>query len=513
MFADMKIFSTFVVMVARSPLERKVKDLIPHSQSSAFYGTNDDNFEELVKSIRHFGILQPLVVHGNVVQVGVRRLRAAIEIGLETVPVIESDDSFALPKVVASQLHRNKPLSLIIKELAFLDEAYGFRQGSRTDLRKDVFDEVQKWKETLAGSTNAMMRLRRITRMSTVAFENDPKGYDSFLAKLDDGSMSVTKALEALRVKISQNVTNKHDFLITQRETSHRLYNKDASGFEDVEDSSVQCIVTSPPYFKMRDFGVGKNQLGQEKTANVFARRLAHFMNDTRRVLKPEGSMWVVINDCILKGSYTMAPQMFALYMRRHGWLLNDEIIWRKPNPTPPNAPRTVRAHEYIYHFVLSPDFKYNDISSDEKRHTYSGSRAHNFVNCPSVNNSRKTKICENLGLTFNHHATFPEYIPLIPILLTSDPGDLVMDMFAGTGTTGIVAKQVGRDFVGYELNPEYHQVAEALLTHYNSLAFDEPLSSSPKTPAIAPRVEHARSKEEDDFFKEEDEDWISDVA
>jgi DNA modification methylase len=503
-------------MVVNSPLERKVKDLVPHSQSQAFYGTKDDNFEELVKSIKHFGILQPLVVHGNNVQVGNRRLRAAIEAGMETVPVIESDDPFALPKVVASQLHRNKPVSLIIKELAYLDEAYGIRQGSRSDLQREVFEEVQKWKETLAGSASAMQRLRRINRIGTVAFENNPKGWDDFLGKLDSGDYSITKGLEFLRAKIQETLKQKHNFLMNEHPTNHKLFNKDAFGFEEVEDNSVQCIVTSPPYYKMRDFGLGKKQIGQEKSPLKYARRLADFMNEAKRVLKPDGSMWVILNDTNIDGCYTITPHLFAHFMVRHGWILNDEIIWRKANPFPSTANRAVRAHETIFQFVLNKDFKYNDISNDPKRFTYRGATNNNFFIVPAVNNARKAKICENMGVKFDHHATYPDYIPLIPILLSTDPGDLVMDMFAGTGTTGIVAMQVGRDFVGYEMNPEYHQVAETLLTHYESLnqKFDEQTEVKQVTFHIPIGIAaNEDSDSDDDFFKDFPNSTVGEVA
>jgi DNA modification methylase len=502
-------------MEAKRPLERGVKDLISHAESVAFYGTNDDNFDELVQSIKHYGILQPIIVYGNEVQVGNRRLRAALELGMETVPVIESDGPFAMGKVVASQLHRNKPYSIIIKELSYLDEVYGIRQGSRTDLRKDVFEEVEKWKETLAGSRNAMQRLRKIQRMSTVAFENKPGDYDKFLKKLDDGTYTITRGLELLRELVQKAMQVKHSHLMNLRESAHNIYLKDAFGFEEVADQSVQCIVTSPPYFRMRDFGLGDNQLGQERSPKKFAFRLAEFMDESRRVLKPEGSLWVVINDTVHEGCYTISPHLFAMYMMKKGWILNDEIIWRKANPTPTTARRTVRANEFIFHFVLNREFKYNDISNDPKRFTYRGQMSNNFMLVPSVNNAQKRRICAENGVRFTHSATFPEYVPLIPILLTTDPGDLVMDMFAGTGTTGIVAKQVNRDFVGYEMNPEYFNIANTLLTHYKSLSMrlDEDAKSTENEEQFYIPIGIEARSEERQSNSEESSDYIGEVA
>jgi ParB/RepB/Spo0J family partition protein len=480
---------------------RDVSSLSVNASSETFYGTRDEDFEELVQSIRAFGILQPIIVWNNVVQAGNRRLRAAMELGLEKVPVVNCVDEFDLSRIVASQLSRQKTPSMIIRELSVLDDAYGVRQGTRSDLRQEVVKEFQKLRLKIAGSQNAISNLRKVKKCADVAFENDPQGWDQFLRKMDSGEISVASAIRKLSAKVLEQARERHRHLITAPDAGFSLYNKDSFGFDEVADDSVQCIVTSPPYFRFRDYGMGDNQLGKEATPQVFAKRLADFFNQAKRVLKPGGSMFVVLGDKVEQGSYTMSPQMFAIQMRQNGWIINDEIVWTKTHTRPSPPIRTNRSHEYVFHFVLNSEFKYfpNGLIGAQR---YPGRLKNSNVITGQSNTAQRARICEEHGVAFNHTSTYPEFIPLMAIQLSTEPGDLVLDPFTGTGTSGIVAMEMGREFVGYELNPEFFTVANTLLTHFRHTST---ASTPPVQNDVAPTSEAGQADELNELVLDEE--------
>jgi hypothetical protein len=129
-----------------------------------------------------------------------------------------------------------------------------------------------------------------------------------------------------------------------------------------LEDKSVASIVTSPPYFSMRDYGNGENELGLEKDHEDYINNLINIFKECRRVLKDDGSLMVNINEKVENGSYRGVVHQFVGMMLNNGWDLNDEIIWLKNNPVYTGGNRTVRSHEYIFHFVKKgcTDFFYD---------------------------------------------------------------------------------------------------------------------------------------------------------
>ena len=476
---------------------RDVASLVPNPDSESFYGTRDDDQTTLLASIARYGVLSPLIVCGNQVQAGNRRLKAAMELGMEQVPVVQCTDPFDLARIVASQQSRIKSPSLIIKELSILDEVYDIKQGSRSDLRREVLEEVQKLRLNIAGSQGAMANLRKIKRLADSVYMDNPKGWDKFLNKMDSGELSVSAALKKLTAKHDEQVRERHPHLISRSNSECSIFNRDSFDFEGVEDASVQLIVTSPPYFKMRDYQIGPNQLGQESTPEIFASRLANFLNQAKRVLRPDGSLFVNLGDQVIDGTYTMSPYLFALEMKRIGWILNDELVWIKTNGRPGSTKRTIRSHESFFHFVLNPDFKYfqDGLSGVQK---YPGRVKNSTIITSSAasDQMQRAKICEDKGVPYDHTATFPEYIPLVAIQLTTEPGDLVLDPFMGAGTTGIVCHELKRDFVGFELNPNNFLAADTLLTHYRHISTRP--TGSPQTGA-----EHGGKYNANDEFAE----------
>jgi DNA modification methylase len=248
-------------------------------------------------------------------------------------------------------------------------------------------------------------------------------------------------------------------------------------------DKTISLILCSPPYFQAREYQNGENELGREKTPELFINNLVKLFDDTKRVLKDNGSMYVNINDTCRDGAYQAIPQRFVIEMIKRGWILNDEILWTKTNPKYSPGKRSVRSHEYLFHFVKSKNFYYDDswlegVNDEANSFSYgtnnlfpkliSGMDFRDGVVRTNVATTQHLrKMCEERGFYLNHTAVFPEVIPMIPILTTTRPGDTVLDLFNGTGTTGEVSVKLDRKYVGYEYNPEYVMASEIRLSDY----------------------------------------------
>jgi site-specific DNA-methyltransferase (adenine-specific) len=245
-----------------------------------------------------------------------------------------------------------------------------------------------------------------------------------------------------------------------------------------IEDNSIQTIITSPPYFKMRDYNTGKKQLGHESNVDMFIDNLSLIFNEAYRVLKNEGSLFVNLNDCCIDGQYQAVPQKFVLKMLELGFLFNDELIWVKNNAQYTHCKRSVRNHEPIFHFVKSKKFYYDtswmDNLVDKNNAVSNGTNAsfpklfsgldyvlNDVIRGNASSTSDLRKKCKEQGFYLTHSATFPLSIPAICILMSSKEGDTVLDCFNGTATTGEAAIRLGRKYIGYETNPEYVMASE----------------------------------------------------
>lgn len=280
-------------------------------------------------------------------------------------------------------------------------------------------------------------------------------------------------------------------------------------------DNYVNCCITSPPYYGLRDYGV-KGQIGLEKTLQEYIDKLVDVFREVRRVLKNDGTLWVNMGDtyCSTVATEGMKPKdlmgipwMLAFALRADGWYLRQDIIWHKTNSMPESVKdRCTKAHEYI--FLLSKSRKYyfdneaikepcvgfnNELVAGSKgtfkpntrrskgnNKTFRGGGV--YTNNRAFNNSELLKTKLSIGNTENktglrnkrdvwsvgttgykgaHFATFPEKL-IEPCVLAGCPtGGIVLDPFFGSGTTGRVARKQGRNFVGIELNPDYCELAE----------------------------------------------------
>lgn len=251
-------------------------------------------------------------------------------------------------------------------------------------------------------------------------------------------------------------------------------------------DESVQCVVTSPPYWGLRDYGIA-GQIGLESTLAGYINKLTNIFSDVRRVLRPDGILWLNIGDGYTSGNRGWrapdrknpnramsvrpdnppglkdkdllgVPWRLAFALQADGWFLRSDVIWHKPNVTPESVKdRPTRAHEYL--FMLSKNERYAYYPEAIMEEGEQGRRNRRTV--WSINTA------PSLGA---HVASFPPELVEPCLLASTQIDDFVLDPFSGVGTVGLVAQGLKRRFVGVELNPEYMHEAEKILTSGRSL-------------------------------------------
>lgn len=253
-------------------------------------------------------------------------------------------------------------------------------------------------------------------------------------------------------------------------------------GMLEVPDNSVQLIMTSPPYPQgMREY---------EKDCSVHADQyvswITPMLEASKRVLHPEGSCVIVIMDKIVDGVLHPYIDELKIKIRKLGLFIIDDIIWQKTNPLPnvKYSRRPIRAYEHCIWVVKDPDLyrwnfdavrvpysqatlnRYGAVGNIETLHKRSGGQANqNWVN---VQPNSKGAACNNIitgcrysGRNPGHPAKFPEYLPQWFIRAMTEPRQLVLDPFTGSGTTLIEAKRLDRQYVGYEIARGYLERAQ----------------------------------------------------
>jgi len=288
---------------------------------------------------------------------------------------------------------------------------------------------------------------------------------------------------------------------------------------ERFEDESVQCCVTSPPYWGLRDYGVD-GQIGLEGSPKEYVERLIEVFAEVRRVLRSDGTLWLNLGDSYAReGGNTKGvsrhwdgrtsdpggqhdkrpnahliglkpkdlcgiPWRVAFALQADGWYLRSDIIWAKPNPMPENVKdRPTKAHEYIfllskskkyyydYEAILEPAKQAGRVRADK----FGGNKGDKVHHSPGsvfkgsdTRNKRTVWTITTKPYRGAHFATFPPDL-IEPCVLAGAPeGGVVLDPFAGAGTVGLPCIDHKRSFVGIELNRDYWNIARKRLRAYN---------------------------------------------
>ncbi|MCL6559379.1 MAG: site-specific DNA-methyltransferase [Firmicutes bacterium] len=275
------------------------------------------------------------------------------------------------------------------------------------------------------------------------------------------------------------------------------IINGDAlAALKHLPEETVQTCVTSPPYWGLRDYGI-PDQIGTEMDVCEYLDKLVKVFREVKRVLKPDGTFWLNMGDGYTSGGRTYRapdkktdnghvvrglpfrpptpaglkpkdllglPWRLAFLLQEDGWYLRADIIWFKPNILPESVKdRPTIAHEYVFLLTKNERYYYDYQAILEPAASGKGYR-----------NKRSVWTVNTEPYPEAHFATFPPALVLPCILAGSKPGDLVLDPFLGSGTTGLVALQQKRNFIGIELNPEYCALAEKRLTPYATILKNE---------------------------------------
>jgi DNA modification methylase len=248
---------------------------------------------------------------------------------------------------------------------------------------------------------------------------------------------------------------------------------------KSIPDDTIQCVVTSPPYWGVRDYGVD-NQIGAEADLSDYINHLVEVFSEVKRILKPEGTFWLNIGNTYTSGGRKWRQEdsknkgrgmsyrpdtpkglkkkdligiawLIALECQKKGWYLRNDIIWHKPNCQPESVKdRLTVSHEYIFLLTKSDKYYFNQTAILEE--TKDGKSKKNKRTVWSVNTEPYKGA---------HFATFPPTLIRPCILAGSQVGDIVFDPFLGAGTVCLEACHLGRLSVGVELNPDYANLAQ----------------------------------------------------
>ena len=449
------------------------------------------NYEMIKENISAMGIITPIIVNSvnNVIVSGNLRHIIAIELGIPLVPVffVNLTDDMRLVSL-SSNVQRAKSTIDKYKEMMLYKEIFPIKKGNRSDLFPELKELREERDVALSPySKDTKDKMSSIGVMCKEMFPLDPTKLEGFFNEIDNGKSSLNKVYKKVQNLLIKSKCKSEVEGGDYKEGSVTIYNKSSETMEELADESVNVSISSPPYWAMKLYQLVLNQLGQESSVEEYINNLKKHYKEVFRVLKSDGSLFVNINDCCKNGEYQLVPQRFVLMMVSIGFILNDEFQWLKQNPRPTGGKRSVRRHEPIFHFVKSKDFYYNEEwlkqSTDETNSYTIGTTKE----CPKLTSSldfyggvlktgvastRELKAkCEEEGVMLDHQATFPIEVPMICLLMTSRPNDLILDNFNGTSVSGASVMELGqgRKFVGYEPSPEYMVASKIRLSEYQN--------------------------------------------
>ena len=223
-------------------------------------------------------------------------------------------------------------------------------------------------------------------------------------------------------------------------------------------DDSVDCTVTSPPYYSgRRHVGDTIHEIGSEKTVEEYVEALASVGREVCRVTMPTGSYWLNVDDKCERNEWLGIPWRVAFAMREIGWKIRNEVIWHKPKHVRSvTKDRLPSAHELLFHFVKSKDAYYN-MDAIRKPSSPPILGKNGVVKTPrgSVPTDVWTIQIEDSAYPESPYAVFPEALVELPIRATCPRGGTVLDPFVGSGTTAVVALRLGRKAIGIDASAD----------------------------------------------------------
>ena len=448
-----------------------VSKVSPHPLNETIYKLS--NIDDLVVSIDEVGLLQPLVVNQQYQVIsGHRRLEAVRKLGwsevdVEVIETSTEDETKSL--LVHYNKQRVKTCREVLNETQVLRPLYRVGQGKRTDLTTSVRTNRSTGRDILAESVG--IPSSRLAKLEFVEKENP-----DYIDAIDEGKLTLNQSYLILSRQKNEREGRepKPSHAVTSSTDEFIFHNKSSDSMVEVVDESVDLIFTSPPYYNKRDYD--KVTLGSEKSPDDYVVALVNHLRDCSRVIKDTGSFFLNIGDTYDDGNLLNIPHRVCIQLQREGWILRNTIIWNKTNP----KPQSTRSHkslnptyEFIFHLVRGSNYKYKQTLVPTKSNSNFTFPRHRNRDTPATETVTpippsdgkimgdfwdetiiRSAVARNVPVNggVEHPAPFPEDIVTLPILQSTDEGDLVLDPFMGTGTTGRVANRLNRLFVGYDV-------------------------------------------------------------
>jgi len=431
---------------------------------------------------------------------------------IEVVVVEDSKTSEAC--VVMHNLQRVKTQEEIINESQYYLSLFPPEQGKRSDLESKEDTE----------DAPATDKKKKVTRFDKAAELLDFSVSASTVRRIDNVIKSIKEAKkdglkELLDLKIEEKmrsgeyspasannlIKNYYKFAKEREEeknkkvdtshvkTSYDLYNESSESMKQVKSGTVQTAVSSPPYFQARCYGNStpdKVEIGHEEKPEEFVESLMPHFREVHRVLKDTGSYFMNFGEYGGKGYSPLVSNMLILRLHQEGlFKCVNEIILHKKNMKPVITNRNLmKSYEKIFHLVkdhenysyyplkiwrdtpikVNKGFKNRGAegtvqSKESIQRPYRNFR--DYIDLQEyedvmVGTGANTAMFKKIDPTFDHAAPYDSKLCLLAILTTSQPGDLIVDPYSGSGSTGEAALMLGRNYVGYEINKAYHEFA-----------------------------------------------------
>ena len=283
---------------------------------------------------------------------------------------------------------------------------------------------------------------------------------------------------------------------------------------KEIPDKTIDCVITSPPYWSLRDYSV-EGQWGLEPDFHQYLAKMGRLMDELRRVLKDTGTCWINLGDTYNDKSRIGIPERFYINCIDSGWIARNNIIWSKNNTMPSSVKdRFTNKYESVFFFVKQQKYYFNLDAVREKSivppkpfnvrvrdsntqrflqgateqeklaHNKKGERKWNKIDGQTTQTISRLHYGNNMGnpngknpgdlFQINtkpyaeaHFATFPPELPTKILKCGCKPGGIVLDCFFGSGTVGLAAEKLGLQWIGIVLNKEYVKLAKKRLGPY----------------------------------------------
>lgn len=472
---------------------------------------NEDD-RDLYNDISSNGeLLTPLVITTDYVVIsGVRRLTIVNQLSnIIEVPVLMTNyhsKDLNQSIIIRYNIQRRKSVIEIAKEYEALQITYNLKQG--VDTESSLYKTGKKEQKTLIESINSAKSVEKtISRIisskkirMTIFGESHTESWESINNQFKKGiePNTIYKKLKEEQDRRSNEKRAAQTKLIYTENI--KILNKDSSDLsEDIEDETVACIPTSPPYalriVKYNKDKVKKsNSLGEEETIEEFVENRMVVLRECKRIIKKTGSIFINIMDQRKDGRILRLESKIADAFEEEGMVLINRMIWFKNNPTYESNNGFQKSMEYILHFVKDPEnYKWNTDWLDDNV-TFLGDLTYGEVGkkrkirdvityeFPSeedssyiagklktnvINNTYLKRILKQRGYSLSHNALFPIEVPLICVLSTTDPGDLVVDVWGGLSTSGIAAYANNCRYIGVDQSGLYSAMASERLEDF----------------------------------------------